>query len=530
MSTHSDPGTDRTHHHCETDLWSNIMSENDQSTIMSDNDRTSTVVGKHHRMRKHRTRHTPSYEKEATVNDGDVETAADDNNGDVQDANPREVEGTPEIEIEDEEAVSGDCMLDTLMRCFPVPGEVWVHLLGRMNYMSSILDSYPPPQPGGTPCIINGWDPHGAVETSPYRIQYGTQNPMMRGMIITPTTLIPHFSWTPHLAMEEITMETMVAQYEPDGDLLILPAVHGQMVRIFQYDGLWYIANSHVVERIMPNARASGSLTQLMSICIAPHRKGGLGQFLRDLDHSRIWFFALYGSLHTLLFIGTCRYVTHHEVRSNILDHMYLNLDFSLHRYLPPSVPLLPVGLFDIPLIHTLVNPLTMRYTGLYNGLLVLNPVTMFAIRITPPTIVYLMPLLNHKQSLIEFLAARSIEWLLMDISRPSIDHTTFDWFKYTVREFTVLLFGERHCMLLNRIEWQIQNILHWLPVWVAYIKHITRDEWNRLDIDIQRIHSLLEYEPCSAWYHIICNPKYTTGMAKVVMFCIEQWEGVCTP
>ena len=495
MSTQSDPGTDRTHQHPESELWSQIMSDDEGSPA-------STFVGKYHRMRP-RPRHSPSPEKET----------ADDVKGE---------EAVVEDHQDDDEAVPGECMLDSLMRCFPVPGEVWVHLLGRMNYLSSILDSHPPPHPGSAPCIINGWEPHGAIETSPYRIQYGTQNPMLRGMIITPTTLIPHFSWTPRLAVEETAMETIIAQYEPDGDLMLLPAVHGQMVRIFQYDGSWYIANSHSIERMAP--RPSGSLTQLLGVCIAAHRRGGLGPFLRDLDHSRIWFFALYGALHTLLFIGTCRYVTHYEVRSTVLEHMHINLDFSLHRYLPPSVPLLPVGLFDM---RMLFNATSMRYTGLYNGILVLNPITMFAVRIMPPMVVYLMPLLNHRQSLIQFLATRSIEWLLTDLSRPNIDHATFDWFKRTVREFTVLVFGERHCMLLNRIEWQIQNVLHWLPVWVAYIKHITREEWNRLDIDIQRIHSLLEYEPCTSWGHIICNPKYTTGMAKVVMFCMEQWEGV---
>ena len=349
---------------------------------------------------------------------------------------------------------------------------------------------------------------------------------MVRGMIVTPTTLIPHFSWTPCLALEETVMETVLEEYEPDGDLMIVPAVNGQVVRLFHYDGRWYIANSQSIECIAPSA--SGSLTKLMSVCLTSHHRGGLGQFTRDLDHSRVWFFALYGALHTLLFIGTCRYVTHHEVRTTVVEHMHINLDFSMHRYLAPSVPLLPTNLTDVPTTRLLFNRTSLRYTGLYNGILVLNPITMFAVRISPPVVVYLMPLLSHRQSLMEFLIARSIDWLLTDLSRPNVDHATFDWFKRTAKELTGLLFGEQHCMLLNRIEWQIQNVLHWLPVWVAFIKNITREDWNRLHIDIQRIHSLLEYEPCTSWYHVVCNPKYTTGMAKVILFCIEQWE--CMP
>jgi hypothetical protein len=159
----------------------------------------------------------------------------------------------------------------------------------------------------------------------------------------------------------------------------------------------------------------------------------------------------------------------------------------------------------------------------LYDGIVIINPVTMFTIRFSTPLVAFLTPLLNHRQSLLEFLATRTVEWQLMDISRPDVDHNTFDWFKRSIREFTYTVFGERHRIQLERIVWQVLNISQWLPVWVSYTENLPSNEWNAIDIDLQRLCAILDYEHQHAWNRIICNPKYTPWIAKVVVFCIQQ-------
>jgi hypothetical protein len=513
MSTQSDPGTETAKQYL-TSLWSDAMSDDEAYLVKSG------FTSKWCRRMRHR--------KNTTILDVDgsdtlppEEETDGDGEGDV------EVEGEGYGDTNDARCEN---FINRLMNYYPVAGEVWVHLLGHVNYLSSILESYPPPALGTPPVIVSTWRPHGALETSPYRITYGNQNPMMRGMIMTATTLIPHFSRTPHMAMSEPIMHTLISEYQPDTELMIVPAVNGRVVRMFQYNGCWYIANNQVVEQICKvhskGGGCTGWLKQLMTTCINAHFKGGLEQFVRDLDKTRVWFFSLYVARQTLLFLGTCRYFTHDELR-NSTQNMHVDLDFSLHRYLPPSVPLLPMGSMDMPVVDYLCNVYSLRYTGMYDGILIMNPVTMFAVRISPPIVLYLTPVMKHKQDFMEFLATRAVESQLTDLSRPIVDHVTCDWFKRSVNELTFSIFGERHQILLGKINWQIQTIMQWLPVWVSYVENLSREEWNLLDIDLQRLHSLLLYESHPLWHRIICNTKYSLWVAKLIVFCVKQWDGV---
>ena len=110
------------------------------------------------------------------------------------------VEPTPKACWADEMSNDGDDpphdeshqedMCDQLLRHFPVPGEIWVHLRTQCNYLSSLLAMYTCPQEGEVPHIINGW--RSMHKLSPYRVTYGTHNPAMHGLILTHNTIIPN--------------------------------------------------------------------------------------------------------------------------------------------------------------------------------------------------------------------------------------------------------------------------------------------------------------------------------------------------
>ena len=515
--TQSDPGNET-----ETtvpDRWADIMSDDEVYLLTRE---AKIPLG---RRLRHHNRSKPTsvlWEEEVPC-----QMKSDTGTSDDETCGTTDGDNQPEETVKTEDGM-GRTLMDIIQH-YPIAGELWVHLKGQVNYLSSVLDAYPPPLPGEVPYMINDWHTNNALEISPYRISYGTQNPMLCGLIVTTDTLVPQlFGWTPHLAIDECVVWETIKNYQenPDEELLLLPSVVGTVVRLFFTQGQWYIANNLCIERIPPTTSGrddvTGPITHLMSVCLAAHFMGGLGRFLRDLDVYRVWFFALYQSHQTLLFIGTCRQLSHSDVQCNA-DTLHNDLDFSLHKFLAPSVPLLPMGNMDVPLVTSLYNQNTLRYTGLYDGIVVINPVTMCAIRFSTPHMVFLTPLLTHRQPLIEFLATRAVEWQLMDISRPNVDHATFDWFKHTIRVFTYTMFGERHRIQLERIVWQVQNITQWLPVWVSYMGNLPSAEWKAIDIDLQRLCAILDYEHQHAWNRIICNPKYTPWIAKVVVFCVEQ-------
>lgn len=160
-----------------------------------------------------------------------------------------------------------------------------------------------------------------------------------------------------------------------------------------------------------------------------------------------------------------------------------------------------------------------------FDGLLLLNPQTLFALRMSYPTMVYLTPLLRHTQPLREFLALSVIQAYLVDVSQLSLDHASLQWCQ-RVDAWTDEFFGATHRRLLDHIRWQVRHILGWLPMWMVYVSTLCWDEWNELDIDLQRLYVLLDYEHPMQWSgRILCNPKYRNWVAKLVTFCLRQWE-----
>lgn len=288
--------------------------------------------------------------------------------------------------------------------------------------------------------MVDGWrQPHDA---SPYRVVCGGRCPARpctdpgawhpqsqsqgparaRGRpasIVTGERIVPNFSWTPRLAIAGDDL-SCVLSCAPPSDLLLLPAVNGDVVRLFFDLGKWYIADQHVVEALLNDDNGPLSLSFLR--CLLPHFKQGLRRFLADLRRDRVWFFALYlGEGVDLMYLGTCASVLHGALPTDPRQACP-DFDFSLHRFLPPSVPILPDVHEVAPslLTGTLFDLMALAWTQPYDGVLVMNPVTLFAVRLCEPDVVYLAPVLNPAQDVREFLALRVVQAQLVDASRPA--------------------------------------------------------------------------------------------------------------
>ena len=455
----------------------------------------------------------------------------------------------------DADAGAAEDAFDRVLREFPVPGEIWVHARTQSHYLGATLAAHaPPPYPDDPPILINSWRALGA-DASPFRVNYGLHNPAARGVVLTAHAVIPNFAWTPRLAVDPDALRTAIMEHPAPADLCILPAVNGTVVRLFCGDdnATWYVADACVLEPCHcadgggPGAAAAGEedvgLAACFQQCLQTHYPAGLLRFAGELRADRVWFFALYPDRRTLLFLGTCAVLPHSRLRTEFLYPIHC--DYHIHRFLPPAVPLLPAGVLGtddpaaapgkaphhhpLPVFDRLVDTAGLRYTGLYDGVFIVNPATLFGVRLCPPIVVYLTPLLRSRTSLPEFLALRAIEARLMDVHRPTVDARTRAWWTDTVEAFGREVFCATH--LFARVAWQVDNAAAWLGGWLGYVASLTWSEWNALDPDLQRLFVLLDYaaqsdETGGDCFRVLCNPRYSAWVAKAIALCIEDEDG----
>ena len=429
----------------------------------------------------------------------------------------------PTDDEEKMDAVKVD-ICDHLLHYFPVPGEIWVHLRTQCNYLSSLLSMYIPPQPGETPCVINGWRTMHKV--SPYRVHYGTHNPAMHGLVLTSDSIIPNFSWTPRLALEPVAMRALL-QCPLPFDILVLPAVTCKVVRIFYHDERWYVASKQTVEEVPVDRREMGPLVQRVQECLAQYCKRRLWKFLSDLRHDRVWFFGLYEEPLKMVHLGTCAVVSQHAMLTAQCGETP-NLDFSVHQYLPPCIPILPGHVPNIEMVDSIYDSETLEYNAPYDGILLVNPVTMFAIRLSYPDVVFLTPLLRERLSVTEVLVTRVIESTLMEVSRIHMDRMSRRWWGTQVAEFIEAFFAPTHNELVQQIYWQVDTMPQWITVWMEYITSLCWDEWNQMDVDLQRLYVLLDYAGedvgnTTNWSRILRHPKYSDWVSKMIVFSLHQ-------
>ena len=413
----------------------------------------------------------------------------------------------------------------------------------------AILANHRPPcHPRSPPLLLNAW-PHALTtaakgascqqQQSPYRIQYGLANPATRGVVLTHNTIVPNLSFTPRLAVNTDVLGHLLEQ-GPDRwpePIAMIPAVHGRVLRVFHHADHWYVASNHRVQPVVvggghAGAAPAGNLVRLLETCLVCYHVHSVDQLVRDLDRTHCWFFAVYPGRNTSLFLGTCRIVTHTEVRGDSL--CALDLGFALHRNLPSNIPILPNVLPPASakrLLHEQFHNLgALQYTDLFDGLLLVNRRTMFAVRLMYPALLYLTPLLRHQQPLNEFLVHRTLQARLLPTADPTRDHATITRYQ-CLENMTDDFFGGHHGPVSHRIRWQVHSLLDWLPVWVVAVNAMGWDEWNQLDDDLQRLFVLLDHEVQCRWHtKILCSAKYMPWLARLIVLCLRQWEEVQPP
>lgn len=96
--------------------------------------------------------------------------------------------------------------------------------------------------------------------------------------------------------------------------------------------------------------------------------------------------------------------------------------------------------------------------------------------------------------STLEFLALRTIQARIVDWNHPNLDHASLQWLR-DLPEMLHAHFHHRYASDLAHIEWQVDSLVEWLPVWAGYIGTLCWEEWLALDTELQRLYLLLDYE-----------------------------------
>ena len=365
------------------------------------------------------------------------------------------------VDVGEEGDAAGD-LLSAISVTFPSPGELWVHLCASCHYLSSILlETYPPPW--DRPFLVKGVG--RPISASPFRIEYGVHNPALRGTVITNAFVVPAFGWTPRMVVS--ADELAAALHRPcPTNLLVLPAVRGPVVRIFHYGEMWYIATGGLLEPI-PNQGKFGRVGTQVDACMRAHVVQGLRGLTRDLRKDRVWFFAIFPDRATILGLGTCRVLSHHELRADVFG--VPDYDFSVHNDLAPSIPILPaLGAAELGALGRAEEviearpggegeELGLRYRGLFDGVLLVNPATFFAVRLGCAEAVFLAPLLRLHMTLVEFLSLAEVTTAFY--SGNEADPASRAYRTETQPLFMRRWFGTIHGPLANRIHLRVRDL-----------------------------------------------------------------------
>jgi hypothetical protein len=428
-----------------------------------------------------------------------------------------------------------DDLLRCLLAAFPVPGEIYVHLCTGCHYLSSLLEMHPP-APGDVPYVVQspGRPPPG----SPFRIHYGVANPAVRGTVVASNVVVPNFAWTPRLVVAPAVLRDALAKPCPR-HLLVLPAVRGPVVRLFHDNGQWYVADSVRLECLRSD-RPPGPLARMVDACVRTyhHTKGLLG-LTTHLRPDRVWFFAVFPDQAAVLGLGTCRLLSHYQLGANnafnALDHGY-----SVHGDVAPSIPILPAAA-DVALPPAAAaegnadgegeeeepfDAATMRYRGLFDGVILVNPMTLFAVRLCSAAAFFLAPLLRDRQTVPEFLLQTALTSVHVEPDRPpSADPASLEYWTVTQPALAARFFAADHDRMLRQVDSAVCNVYHWLSHWMHYTSTLSPDEWrDGLPLPLQRLYVVLEHETPPNWHRVVCNPRYQGLVAKALAQCLPDY------
>ena len=301
-------------------------------------------------------------------------------------------------------------------------------------------------------------------------------------------------------------------------------------------------ASSSAIEDICTTAYCGCTycrpMSRVLALCLQAHLQlpkqdaGCMALLLEQLhlldpDNTLVWFFTLYPDRPTLLYLGTCRRIPCLSVREELSRHEPVDFDFRHTAPLLPaalqSVPLLPAvtAALDPSASQVLLDPAALRYVGLYNGVFVCNPRTLFAVRLLPPECIYMRPLLDTDRAPLavpEFLVVRELQALFLP-QELRLDAASRDWVTQEIPSWTQRFFGRSHRPFLSAVRHQLRDLDIWLPKFVAFLDNAHYPQ--PMDEDVLRLHAVLDYEALEHWPRILRSPKYQLCLAKMVLLAM---------
>lgn len=193
------------------------------------------------------------------------------------------------------------------------------------------------------------------------------------------------------------------------------------------------------------------------------------------------------------------------------MDFQYCHA--SPHLDMVPVLPTISSG--DFFERHVFYDCQQVQYTDLYNGVLLFNRRTMFAVRLCKAPCIFLQPVLDREMDVPELIVLRKIQSLFHDTERIECDPHTRTWITVNIPELVEDIFGLRHATFLQQVVNRLGSLTGWLPSLATWFWQT--GQW-RPHPEIAHLLSVLEYEDAGRWVMILQNPKYHRALTKALL------------
>lgn len=391
--------------------------------------------------------------------------------------------------------------LYSILQHFVNPGEIFTHLLCTTNNVDRKGILAAADKKG--PFVYNESNPvrhsqHILQTQNPLQINYGLSNPSLRSMVVykEQDLLVPMFSYSPCIPLRPDQLEDIVnwasTLYEETG-LVVLPAVHGKVYRVFYVAGHWWLADNSTCVKIGKRWRQP----------IIIHLEWLLGttllQYVSGLNTDLVWFFTIYHD--EMLILGTL------PLRGEIKyqSHMHFNTETLVDIARSPMC-----SVASAEWSHPR-----------YNGLFVFNPETLGGVRLCSAEVVFMRQVICGQidiQTLCAFhvLKTRSL------CANDHIPLVAEQWFMHTCVQLMTDI-QDVYPQLLSTVSLYIDNPDSWIPGWLAYIRSDVL--WNKLSYAQQYLFVILEhtYVQGKSTRNIIFSPQYISGIASMISSAIKM-------
>ena len=223
-----------------------------------------------------------------------------------------------------------------------------------------------------------------------YEADASAMQPFMRGVILTPQLeIVPNMAHTPRAVYSPALVTTLLHE-EPE-TVMVMPALNARLVRMFRAEGAWQFATNRG-----PCARRTSIVTRFRH-AIECQSGLTLAQVEQQLDPGRVWFFLLPREGAPPVYVLGSTELLRLE---NAATRWRIRGDgrLQVHPQLPSGVPRVPTlrsvlassGHADVcggvsAWQAARLDAETLRYADQFNGVMILNPQTLTAVRVVDP-------------------------------------------------------------------------------------------------------------------------------------------------